>query len=101
MQKDMGRFERFDFKIPAQVQVAISGADVLQLVTKNVSAGGVFFPTGNPFSEGLHVVVELLLGRRWESGKKAHVRVEGDVLRSVPGGMAIRFREGYSITAVA
>jgi len=101
MQKDMRRFERFDLKIPAQVQVATSGAGVLQLVTKNVSAGGVFFPTGNPFSEGLHVVVELLLSRRREPGKKARVKVEGDVLRSIPEGMAIRFREGYSITAVA
>jgi hypothetical protein len=101
--KEKRKFERFDLELRAKVEVLApnQGKEVLFLMTKNICEGGAFFPTPQPLSEETDVEAHLVLPlNRFKKIPKnsAHLRVKGTVLRSEPGGMAIRFQKGYKIT---
>lgn len=85
--------ERFSLKLPSRVFPLEPGSPALDLMTENISAGGAFFLTGKPFSEGLNVLVELILKRESGRGGASRVRVKGKVLRSQPNGMAVCFEK--------
>ena len=104
------RYMRFDIVTPATVQVLPDNGDratVLNLETKNISAGGAFFRTTSPLSGGTKVSTELSLSvenlnRILGNGQERcfHVNVYGIVMRSIPDGMAICFDEDYEIFSV-
>jgi hypothetical protein len=91
--KESRRLERFSLKLPTFISVLEPGSPTvnLNLMTENISSGGAFFPTVKPLSEGLKVLVELVLKRESGLGGASRVKVKGEVLRSQPDGMAIRF----------
>ena len=91
--KESRNLERFSIRLPTRISLLEPGNPTLEFMTENICAGGAFFSTRKPLSEGLRVLVELVL--RCESGRggASKVRVKGRVLRSQPDGMAIRFEK--------
>ena len=102
--KEQRRLERFDLGVPATVEVVAQGDDsekkIHYVITKNICAGGAFFDTMSPASEGAQVKVGLVLDLGRSKGltrRRARIKVSGTVLRSEPSGMAIRFDKSYRI----
>ena len=102
--KEKRKFERFDINVPVRIQ--ISGqegqGETMDLVSDSVSAGGIFLKLQNQPPEGSPVRIEILLNfeelRTPEDPEGALViAATGQVLRSEPEGIAIRFNEDYDI----
>jgi hypothetical protein len=95
------RIERFDLRLPARIEdlspSQIRQPVVLNLVTKDISAYGAFFPSAHSIEEGTRVKVDLILAfERAPQGKRALIKVNGTVLRKTPAGMAVNF-ERYKL----
>jgi hypothetical protein len=100
--KERRKLERFDLRVPAKIKMVgqhLSGKP-LNLMTKDICAGGAFFPTPDPFPKGAKVKIDLILdrGSRDGEGRMAHIKVGGAVLRLESGGMAIGFDKSYRMT---
>ncbi len=97
------KFERYELKVPAQVETLARTArrKKLSLKTANVCAGGAFFCTPHALTEGTKVRLEIVLTfngqKRLRDTRNARVRILGTVMRSQKDGMAIRFSEDYVI----
>jgi hypothetical protein len=98
------RMERFDLQVPAKIEV-LSSADIVpvtELLTKDICAGGAYFPTKVPLAAGTKVKLDILLPLRSVSAipdnTRGLIKVNGTVIRSGPAGMAIGFDGGYLIT---
>ena len=98
------RLERFDLQVPAKIEVLSSAemVPVTELLTKDICAGGAYFPTKEPLSAGTKVKLDILLPLRSVSAvpdnTRGLIKVNGTVIRSGPAGMAIGFDGGYLIT---
>lgn len=98
------RLERFDLQVPAKIEVLSSPdtASILELLTKDICAGGAYFPTKTALSAGTKVKLDILLPVRNVSpisdNTRGVIKVNGTVIRSGPAGMAIGFDTGYLIT---
>jgi len=101
---DRRKLERFDLKVPAKIEVVDQdqGREELNLMTKDICAGGAFFNTPDPLPKGTQVKIDLILDGKLRSlvGRQAHVKVTGMVLRSESIGMAIGFDEDYKIISL-
>jgi c-di-GMP-binding flagellar brake protein YcgR len=100
--KERRKFERFDLELPARVEVETPGqkTELFSLKTSNISAGGAFFHTAQPLSEGTKVQLNLILlveKLKKLTGYECHIKVKGYVVRSDDKGMAIRFRRNYKM----
>ena len=98
--KERRRFERFSLGLLARIEVVSpqQERDTLELFTSDVSAGGAFFPTNEPFPTGtqVHLRLRLLSAIIKElTGTEGSLRLEGKVIRSGSSGMAIYFDENY------
>jgi hypothetical protein len=98
------RLERFDLQVPAKIEV-MSSADtstITELLTRDICAGGAYFPTKTALPSGTKVKLDILLPVRNVStigdNTRGLIKVNGTVIRSGPAGMAIGFDEGYLIT---
>jgi hypothetical protein len=98
--QDLRKLERFDLKLPARINVLPPGGETLDLITENICAGGAFFPTRTPLSEGIKVLVDLVIRSERSRSKPSIVTVAGKVLRSEQGGMAILFDKKYHISPI-
>ncbi|NPV05499.1 MAG: PilZ domain-containing protein [Syntrophaceae bacterium] len=98
------RLERFDLQVPAKIEVLSSpdSASVLELLTKDICAGGAYFPTKTALAAGTKVKLDILLPVRNvgtdTDSTRGLIKVNGTVIRSGPAGMAIGFDGGYLIT---
>lgn len=98
------RLERFDLQVPAKIEVLSSPdtASILELLTKDICAGGAYFPTKNALAAGTKVKLDILLPVRNVStisdNTRGLIKVNGTVIRSGPAGMAVGFDGGYLIT---
>ncbi len=98
------RLERFDLQVPAKIEVLSSAdmAPVIELLTKDICAGGAYYPTKAAFPAGTKVKLDILLPLRSVStvtdNTRGLIKVNGTVIRSGPAGMAIGFDGGYLIT---
>ncbi|OPY04167.1 MAG: PilZ domain protein [Syntrophaceae bacterium PtaB.Bin038] len=98
------RLERFDLQVPAKIQVLSppDTASILELMTKDICAGGAYFPTKTALAAGTKVKLDILLPVRGadtlSDGTRGLIKVNGTVIRSGPAGMAIGFDTGYLIT---
>lgn len=98
------RLERFDLQVPAKIEVLSSpdSASVLELLTKDICAGGAYFPTKTALAAGTKVKLDILLPVRNvgtdTDNTRGLIKVNGTVIRSGPAGMAIGFDGGYLIT---
>jgi hypothetical protein len=104
--KEQRKYERFNLKLPAHIEkiasVAPQEKEMLDLHTKNICAGGAYFNTVNPFSEGSEVKIHLVIQAeniKKLTGKQAHLTMTGKVLRTKAEGMAIRFTKAYTLTS--
>ncbi len=98
------RLERFDLQVPAKIEVLSSPdtASILELLTKDICAGGAYFPTKTALVAGTKVKLDILLPVRNvntpSDNTRGLIKVNGTVIRSGPAGMAIGFDTGYLIT---
>lgn len=98
------RLERFELQVPAKIEVLSSpdAASLLELLTKDICAGGAYFPTKTALAAGTKVKLDILLPVRNVSAPgdntRGLIKVNGTVIRSGPAGMAIGFDTGYLIT---
>lgn len=98
------RLERFDLQVPAKIEVLSSpdSASILELLTKDICAGGAYFPTKTALAAGTKVKLDILLPVRNAGAEtdntRGLIKVNGTVIRSGPAGMAIGFDGGYLIT---
>jgi hypothetical protein len=98
------RLERFDLQVPAKIEVLSSPdtASIFELLTKDICAGGAYFPTKTALAAGTKVKLDILLPVRnvnaLSDNTRGLIKVNGTVIRSGPAGMAIGFDTGYLIT---
>jgi hypothetical protein len=98
------RLERFDLQVPAKIEVLSSAemTSINELLTRDICAGGAYFPTKAPLPAGTKVKLDILLPLRSVSAvpdnTRGLIKVNGTVIRSGPAGMAIGFDGGYLIT---
>jgi len=104
---DKRKFERLYIEVPARIKVCSSEDKKDQLIfqTRNVSAGGAFISTKELLPEDTKIQVEIFLlseeVQELDDADKGNVLiVTGQVARSGPDGMAIRFNEDYDILSV-
>ncbi len=102
--KERREFQRFDLELPARVEVERPGQrmEPFSLKTSNISAGGAFFPTAKPLSEGTKLQLNIILAiekLKKLTGSQCHIKVKGTVVRSEEDGMVIRFQRDYDITS--
>lgn len=95
-------FERFDLKVQAGVMGDPNRRKPggITFNSRNISAGGAFFLTDKPLPEGKKVQLTLVLGiekLRKFIDSKCQIKVNGTVVRSENGGMAICFHPNYRI----
>ncbi|UCF85177.1 MAG: PilZ domain-containing protein [Desulfobacteraceae bacterium] len=98
------KLERFDLRVPAKIKVVgpDHGGETLDLMTKDICAGGAFFHTPDPLPKGTQVKIDLILGRGLKegAGRLAHIKLGGAVLRSDAAQVAICFDKSYKIIPI-
>lgn len=103
--KEQRHLERFELKLPARVEVIaskkVARKEILEdLWTGDISAGGAYFHTPQPLSEGTEVKIDLILPLdrlKKLQGNRACVKISGRVARVRSDGMAIRFNKRFKI----
>ena len=102
--KERRREQRFDLRLPARLETLSRHPDqtpvVLNLVTRDISSCGAFFPTEGALDIGTRVQVALVLipeRPRTSEVKRALIEVTGRVLRKEVMGMAVDFEKGYKL----
>ncbi len=105
--REARRLERFDLNLPAKLEILGDEkereAKTLNLLTRNISSGGAYFHTEQPFPVGTGVKIDIILSideLKKLKGKRAIIKVSGKVIRQEPNGMAICFNEDYSIKSL-
>ncbi len=95
------RIERFSMSIPSKVSSIMHDYSEQMLNTTNISAGGVFFETGQTYPVGTNVTLNISLdfGNTKTGLLLSRFRVEGTVIRSEKTGMAIAF-DPEKVTAI-
>ena len=95
------RIERFSMSIPSKVSSIMHDYSDQELTTTNISAGGVFFETGQTYPVGTEVTLNISLdfGGMKAGQSQSRFRVEGTVVRTETNGMAISFDPG-KVTAI-
>ena len=94
--------ERFNLQLLASISLLGEEREqkAIELLTKNISAGGAFFETDLPLAVGTRLEIEVILPLRETKGvegDKALMRVVGSIIRSDEKGMAICFDKDYQI----
>lgn len=94
------KFQRFSLQLPTRIKILSPELEKqsLDLLTHDVSAGGVFFRTMKPIPEGIRVQLRLTLQSdilKIHTDRRGFIIVKGTVVRSDPSGMAICFDEDY------
>lgn len=104
---DLGkrRSERFEFNLPAALATDDKEGRrrLLEMVTKDICAGGAFLQTDYPLPKDTEVDLVLSIpldSIRGMAGKQSRVRAMGRVVRSQRGGMAVRFDLSYQLMPV-
>jgi Tfp pilus assembly protein PilZ len=100
MQKERS-MERFSIELKARVSLKSNDRDRkwVNVMTSNISAGGTFLRTRQPFPVGTRVNVEVFLPLREKKSslKDSLIKISGVVVRSEEAGMALRFDDEYEI----
>ena len=98
------KYERFDLGLSGKI-IALDSehAEVLDIVTNNVSAGGAFFHAAKPIAVGAQVkfIVTVASEKLKElTGAQGLMRVAGTVVRSNEEGTAICFGSEYELVPI-
>jgi c-di-GMP-binding flagellar brake protein YcgR len=97
------KMERFDLKLPAKLYWSRKDNEKasIELITRDISAGGAYLPTDTPLPQGTEVKMNLILKfDRFHEFKRrqSHIDVSGFVIRTDHQGMAICFDREYKIS---
>ena len=100
------KMERFSLELPAKISVVGNRDEPtsLEATTSDVSAGGAFFHTDQPYPVGTEMRVDLVIPLdelKKLQGKRASIKLKGAVIRISEDGMAISFEEEYKISSLA
>jgi hypothetical protein len=74
--------------------------ETFDLLSRDVSAGGAFFPTDKTIPKDTKVKLRLTLSServKELTGTQGFLEIRGTVLRTGPNGMAICFDENYDL----
>ena len=91
---DRRKYERLSYPFPVRLQtITTNGKQVLNLATRDISAGGTFIPTTTSFPEGTRFILELTFPSNDQADKylKTLNGCKGSLVRSTPHGVAIQF----------
>jgi len=75
----------------------------VSVLTRDISSGGAFFTTGNPFPVGTPVKVNLLMALAAKFPRLASrpfLQVTGTVVRTDADGMAVSFKNNHRFSAM-
>ena len=101
--KEKRRIQRFSIALPSKIAVGSENPPVLNLVSRNLCAGGGFYLTDNPLPIGTRVTIEMIM-RLGEPERGdvtgSPISVSGTVIRTTADGMAVRFAKKYAITSL-
>ena len=96
------KLERFNLVIPARLVLTNNNqeAEVFEINTCNISAGGAFFKTAHRISEGTRVKINFILpieklARILEV--TSFVKIKGKIIRVDMEGIAVSFERNYKI----
>jgi hypothetical protein len=92
--KERRQFERFTLPLPVRLETMTTGRnEVLDLVTRDISASGTFIPTLTSFPEGTRFILDLTFPSNNQTLKdvKSLKGCIGNLVRSTPHGIAIQF----------
>lgn len=103
--EDKRKYERFDLAVPTKIGVKgiDAGLGEMDLVTRDICAGGAFLQTKNPLPEGTRVKMNFVLSiekLKQLLDSECEVQVEGIVVRSEEIGIAVRFDDNYEIVSI-
>ena len=98
--------ERFDLKLLANIAFnnKAEQKSTVELMTRNICAGGAYLETSTPLPKGTEVDIDLFLPlKKFKDldAEKAHIAVSGEVIRTDRDGMAICFDHRFQITSIA
>jgi hypothetical protein len=103
--KERRKLERFSLQMAAKIKLlSPAEGEFFSLTSSNISAGGAFFPTSEPITEGARVQLILTIPSeilQKLTGTQSMVEIQGTVVRSEPTGIAIRFDKNYQISPFA
>jgi hypothetical protein len=94
--------ERFNLIIPTRLVLTNNEkeAEVVEINTCNISAGGVYFRTQQSIPEGTKVSISFVLPIEKLArvlGAKSFVQIRGKVIRADMEGVAVSFNNNYEI----
>jgi c-di-GMP-binding flagellar brake protein YcgR len=95
------KFERFAVHFPATISDTHNG-NILNLHTRDISAGGAYFATPEPFEEGKEITIEIILKNQTMqrlTGHESCLKVTGTVVRSDQRGIAVKFDSHHIMPA--
>jgi hypothetical protein len=97
---------RFSLRLPCLICVLDNCVEeaVYQMETDNISTGGAYLRTAVPMPPETRLNLELLVrrgGEAQQSCPESCVCLSGQVMRSDPTGMAVRFDGSYQIVGIA
>lgn len=97
------RHDRIDASVPTRIELLATEKEqtVLNLFTRNISAGGAYFHTSQVLPESTRVQLDIILPLRKINSRAGSehvlVKVNGTVRLSGEEGMAIEFEEDYKV----
>ena len=92
------KLERFDLRLPAEIECVAPIKHKFSVLTRNISAGGAYFDTTIRFPESTRLKINLFVSIKGTENmppKQVQIDVRGFVLRSERTGMAVRFDKDY------
>ena len=93
--KDRRQHERFMFPIPVKIEAMMTGTKkVLDLITRDISASGIFISTLSSFPERTRFILDFTIPSYSNIGSKDAKSLrgyKGSMVRSTPYGFAINF----------
>ena len=95
------KYERFDVSLQAKLAL-VEQQHSFDLSTRDISAGGAFFDTEKPVTEGCKVTIEITISNetlKKMTGYGSCIKVDGVVVRSDSDGIAVSFK-GHEIVPV-
>ena len=100
--EEQRKFERFTLRLPTTIETVGTGQEeeTFDLLSRDVSAGGAFFPTDKTIPKDTKVKLRLtLLSETLKelTGTQGFLEIGGTVVRTGPNGMAVWFDENYDL----
>ena len=97
--KEKRALQRFTMETLIRVSADTNGNGGVCLKACNISAQGAFIGMDEPYPVGTRLEMDVFLLSH-SGGKDDIIRTNGEVIRTGPTGMAVRFDEKYQILPI-